>query len=148
MSQFLLGPNTLIDLCYDMTSSDSWLATVKITGLYTSVIAVAAARATITVNAKSSVARSRVQNTLNQVVARLQNGGMTVLPFGESEAQAWEDWRDLAPLEAEVDGQRFEVGQDTRMIIATAAANGLELVEPYELYHDELRRLGQPVTSL
>ncbi len=48
----------------------------------------------------------------------------------------------------ERDGQQLPVGQDTRMIIATASSYGLMLVEPRELYHAALQALGITVQSL
>jgi hypothetical protein len=148
MPQYLLGPNTLIDICYAQTPSSAWLNTVKTTDLFASVIAVSFARETIAAQAPNPQALSRIRITFQQVLARLVNGGMTLLPFEAKEATEWELWRGHPTLQAQVHGKPVHIGQDSRMIVATAAANGLHLVEPSELYHAELRKAGLQVTSL
>lgn len=148
MAQYLLAQNALIDLCFQHTASNTWLANVKTTDLFTSVIAVSAAKEAIALQSTHPRELRRLNTTFGQILARLQNGGLIVLPFDAKEAEEWETWRTFPSLEAEVKGHRFEIGQDVRMVIATAAANGLELVEPAELYHDALRGQGLLVTSL
>jgi predicted nucleic acid-binding protein len=148
MAQYLLGPNTLIDACYAQTPSNAWLKTVKTADLFTSVIAVSYARETISANAPDPQALNRIRTIFQQVLARLINGGLSILPFERQEAAEWELWRSHLSLHSEINGTPFHIGQDNRMIIATAAANGLHLVEPAELYHAELRAAGLLVTSL
>lgn len=148
MAQYLLGENTLVELCYKDTPSQRWLdGGVSARELYTSVIAVAAARETIQALAKGPIERNRQLLNLKQVIARLRAGGMTVLPFEVTDANEWVNWR-WENLLVHREGKNHEIGQDTRMIIATAAARGLQLVEPDELYHLALMSHGLALISL
>jgi predicted nucleic acid-binding protein len=147
MAQYLLGENTLIDLCYNDTPSQKWLNSVASTELYTSVIAVAAARETIGALASSAKARDRQLLNLQQVLARLKADGMTILPFEQEHADEWANWR-VEPLAVSRGDRVEEAPQDTRMIIATATVRGLCLVEPFETYHASLQTHGLKVLSL
>lgn len=148
MAQYLLGENTLIDLCYKDTPAAHWLATgVSPYDLYTSVIAVAAARETIRALATSPQHANILENQFDQVMTRLTKGGMSILPFEKDDAEAWVGWRSHS-LKVSRDNVLLDVGQDTRMIIATAQRGAFELVEPAEYYHAELRSLRMMVKSL
>jgi hypothetical protein len=147
MAQYLLGENTLIHLCYNDTSSRKWLDGVSGPELYTSVIAIAAARETIIALSESPKQQARQQLNLQQMVARLKAGGMTVLPFEQDIADEWVSWR-WEPLKVVRNGSAEDAPQDTRMIIATAAARALCLVEPLEDYHAALQAHGMMVLSL
>jgi predicted nucleic acid-binding protein len=148
MAQHLLGENTLIDLCYKDTPAAAWLAGgVSAYELYTSVIAVAAARETIRAIANDQQRANLLENQLDQVITKLTKGGMSVLPFEKDDADAWARWRSH-PLQVMRDGTLYDIGQDTRMIIATAQCGAFELVEPAEHYHAELRSLRMMVRSL
>jgi hypothetical protein len=149
MAQYLLAENTLIDLCYPNTPAQQWLAQgIKSTELFTSVIAVEGAKETIDAQAPDPVTRSRLNHTLRQVLARLINGGMTVLPFEEDDAQEWIKWRWHHQLQALRGQHPQDINQDSRMVIATAAARALQFVEPNELYHSTLLSHGMMVISL
>jgi hypothetical protein len=148
MAQHLLGENTLIDLCYKDTPAAIWMAGgVSVNDLYTSVIAIAAARETVRAMANSLQHANVLENQLDQVLTRLTKGGMSVLPFEKDDADAWVGWRSH-PLQVLRDGKVYDAGQDTRMIIATAQRGAFELVEPDEHYHAELRSLRMMVRSL
>lgn len=147
MAQSLLGENTLIHLCYNDTPSRKWLDSVSGAELYTSVIAIAAARETISALTDSPKERARQLLNLQQMIARLKAGGMTVLPLEQDIAEEWVSWR-WEPLKVVRGGVAEDAPQDTRMIIATAAARGLCLVEPLEHYHASLKAHGIMVLSL
>jgi len=147
MGQYLLGENTLIHLCYSDTSSRAWLENVSTVELNTSVIAIAAARETIGALAKGPKEESRQLLNLQQMVARLKAGGMTILPFDQQFAEEWVSWR-WESLKVVRGSVNEDAPQDTRMIIATAAARGFCLVEPYEDYHRALQGHGLMVHSL
>lgn len=149
MAQYLLAENALIDLCFAGTPATQWLATgIKSSELFTSVIAVEGAKETIAALAPNLVASSHLIQTLRQVLARLTNNGMTVLPFEERDAQEWIKWRWHGQLTALRGGQLRDIGQDSRMVIATAAARALQFVEPSEAYHAVLSSHALTVKSL
>lgn len=81
------------------------------------------------------------------MITRLTKGGMLILPFEKDDAEAWVGWRSHS-LKVVRGKTLHEVGQDTRMIIATAQRGAFELVEPDEYYHAELRSLRMIVRSL
>jgi hypothetical protein len=149
MARYLLGANALIDMCYTATSVETWISTVRPGELRMSVISISTARDVMTRQARSQAELGRLKQVLAARLAALSNGGALVLPFTEREAEAWQDWRSHAPLNIiDQNNQAVPVGQDTRMVIATAFANGFELAEPIEAYHDELRDNGLAVLSL
>ncbi|MFD1555271.1 hypothetical protein ACFSHT_06450 [Paraburkholderia silviterrae] len=149
MPRFLLGTNTLIDMCVEDTASRKWIeGGVKARDINLSVISVAAARQVIARHKMSEPRRAAFRKALEARLAALVDDGSVMLPFGESEAAQWEQWRGHHPLEIDKAGARHPVGQDTRMVIATAVANGCTLVEPEEAYHRELRKLQVGVVSL
>jgi hypothetical protein len=148
MARYLLGANALIDMCYEGTPVALWLATVKPHEIRLSVISVATARDVIAREAKNLAELGRLRQAFEPRLVALINEGALTLPFGSREAEEWQKWRNHDSLHAEMNGQLITVGHDTRMVIATAFANGLELVEPAEAYHDELVDNGLTVHSL
>ncbi|CAM2152060.1 MULTISPECIES: hypothetical protein [Paraburkholderia] len=149
MPRFLLGTNTLIDMCIEDTASRKWMESgVKARDINLSVISVAAARQVIAQHKTSEPRRAAFRKALEARLAALVDDGSVLLPFDQAEAAEWEQWRGHQPLEIEKGGKRHAVGQDTRMVIATAVANGCTLVEPEEAYHRELRKLQVSVVSL
>ncbi|WP_322047865.1 hypothetical protein [Paraburkholderia sp. J67] len=144
-----MGTNTLIDMCIEDTASRKWIeGGVKARDINLSVISVAAARQVIAQHKMSEPRRAAFRKALEARLAALVDDGSVVLPFAGNEASEWEQWRGHHPLDIEKGGTRHPVGQDTRMVIATAVANGCTLVEPEETYHRELRKLQVEVVSL
>ncbi|WP_321816262.1 MULTISPECIES: hypothetical protein [unclassified Paraburkholderia] len=144
-----MSTNTLIDMCIEDTASRKWIeGGVKARDINLSVISVAAARQVIAQHKTSEPRRAAFRKALEARLAALVDDGSVLLPFGVNEAVEWEQWRGHQPLEIEKGGKRYPVGQDTRMVIATAVANGCTLVEPEETYHRELRKLQVEVVSL
>lgn len=148
MARYLLGANALIDMCYQGTPTEAWIATVRVDELRMSVVGVAIAREVMARHAKNPAEAGRLKQALEARLALLQSGRALLLPFGAREAAEWQVWRSHDPLDIDVGGFSAPAGQDTRMVIATAFANGFELVEPEEKYHDELRNQGLNVLSL
>ncbi|WP_425953007.1 hypothetical protein [Ralstonia pseudosolanacearum] len=131
----------------DGSRTQEWLANdIRAGDISFSVISVAAARKTI--SDLKGPRRTMLQKALEIRLAALKNDGAIEIPFGEGEAKEWEQWMQHEPLTIERDGQSYSVGQDTRMVIATSIENGCTIVEPGELYHDELRALQFEVVSL
>lgn len=148
MARYLLGANALIDMCYQGTATEAWIASVRPDELRISAISVAIAREVMARHARNPAEAGRLKQAFESRLALLINGRALVLPFSHREAAEWQTWRSHAPLDIDVGGQPVPAGQDTRMVIATAFANGFELAEPGELYHDELRYQGLNVLSL
>ena len=148
MARYLFGANALIDMCFAGTAVSKWIATVKPNELRMSVISVATAREVMTRQARNQAELGRLKQVLAVRLAALTNEGALILPFTDLEALEWQVWRSHTPLDIDINGQTVPVGQDTRMVIATAFANGLELAEPAEAYHNELRSNGLTVRSI
>lgn len=148
MARYLLGANALIDMCYQGTPTEAWIASVRPDELRMSAISVAIAREVMARHAKNPAEAGRLKQAFESRLALLINGRALVLPFSHREAAEWQTWRSHAPLDIDAGGLAMPVGQDTRMVIATAFANGFQLVEPEEPYHDELRYQGLSVLSL
>jgi predicted nucleic acid-binding protein len=141
--RYLLGANTLTDMLLADSAAGRWLAEVNAADCSLSVIAVAIARSAVqSAPQLSEFDRQRASNTLAQSLQRIVNVA------GEKVAQVWSRLRQQPQLEYERAGKRWTVGQDTRLVIATASSYGLTLVEPRERYHAELLRLGIQVHSL
>ncbi|HEV3423900.1 MAG TPA: hypothetical protein VG105_08990 [Paraburkholderia sp.] len=146
--KYLLGANTLIDLCYPMTPATQWAQTIPVSDCCLSVISVATTRDVIDRAPLSSPDRLRLNLAFRSRLATFTNGGAHILPFDRLEADLWQAWRSHVPLDISRNGALHPANQDTRMVIATAFAHGLELVEPAEAYHSELTAHGLTVHSL
>ncbi len=146
--RYLLGANTLNDMLIKGSAAGRWLDTANPADCSLSVVAVAIARSTVR-NAKlPEIRRQRAANTLEQSLQRIINQAGEPLVVDDKVAQVWSQLRLQTGLLFEREGQRLPVGQDTRMIIATASSYGLTLVEPREVYHAALQALGIAVLSL
>lgn len=122
---------------------------MKAHNLAISEIAISIARSTMIRHASTSVhMQNRYKSALERRLAVLDEGGTVILPFTRNEAIEWEKWRNHDPICISFEGKVDPVGQDVRMIIATAFFHTFELVEPFELYHSELRNQGLSVCSL
>jgi hypothetical protein len=148
MPVYILGATAIYDMCFQGTNSRGWFMKCKPKEIAFSVIAISAARAALVHNAKSNADAKQRELTLSGILKSAEANGATVLPFTQGHAEEWETWRDHAPLEVAVKNQYHPVPQDFRMVIATAFAEVLHLVEPDERYHAELRKYGLRVTSL
>jgi predicted nucleic acid-binding protein len=147
--RYLLGANTLTDMLLADSAAGRWLAEVNAADCSLSVIAVAIARSAVqSAPQLSEFDRQRASNTLAQSLQRIVNVAGEPLAVDEKVAQVWSRLRQQPQLEYERAGKRWTVGQDTRLVIATASSYGLTLVEPRERYHAELLRLGIQVHSL
>lgn len=146
--RYLLGANTLNDLLIKGSAAGQWLATVNPADCSLSVVAVAIARSTVRNARLPEFRRVLAANTLEQSLQRIINLAGEPLAVDDKVAQVWSQLRLQSGLEYERDGKRHVVGQDTRLIIATASSYGLTLVEPREHYHDMLGALGIAVHSL
>jgi hypothetical protein len=64
----------------------------------------------------------RLKQAFESRLALRVNGRVQVLPFSQRKAAEWQVWRSHDPLDIDFDigGQDVPVGQDTRMVIATA----------------------------
>ncbi|MDN5752155.1 MAG: hypothetical protein L0H15_02585 [Nitrosospira sp.] len=146
---YLLGANTLLDLCVTGTTADQWATTVRLSDCRVSVISLAIARELIQRDlANDLVTLGRYQQALETRVNKIRRVGSPVLPFEELEAREWQRWRRHAPLDILINGIPQPVGHDTRMVIATAFVHGLTLVEPQEMYHTTLANHGLQLVSL
>jgi predicted nucleic acid-binding protein len=146
--RYLLGANTLTDMLIKGSAAGQWLATVNPADCSLSVVAVAIARSTVRNARLPELQRQRVANTLEQGLQRIVNLAGEPLAVDDTVAQVWSQLRlhdGLFYLRA---GQRHALGQDTRLIVATAGSYGLTLVEPHEAYHAALPALGIQVFSL
>ena len=146
--RYLLGANTLNDMLIKGSAAGRWLATVNPAECSLSVVAVAIARSTVRSATLPEIRRQRAANTLEHSLQRIINQAGEPLVVDDKVAQVWSQLRLQTGLLYERDGQQLPVGQDTRMIIATASSYGLMLVEPRELYHAALQALGITVQSL
>ncbi len=146
--RYLLGANTLNDMLIKGSAAGRWLATVNPAECSLSVVAVAIARSTVRSSGLSEMRRQRATSTLEQSLQRIINQAGDPLAVDDTVAQVWSQLRLQPGLLFERKGRQLPVGQDTRMILATASSYGLTLVEPRELYHAALAALGITVLSL
>ncbi len=146
--RYLLGANTLNDMLIKGSAAGRWLATVNPAECSLSVVTVAIARSTVRSSGLSEMRRQRATSTLEQSLQRIINQAGDPLAVDDTVAQVWSQLRLQPGLLFERKGRQLPVGQDTRMILATASSYGLTLVEPRELYHAALAALGITVLSL
>lgn len=146
--RYLLGANTLNDMLIKGSAAGRWLATVNPAECSLSVVTVAIARSTVRSSGLSEMRRQRATSTLEQSLQRIINQAGDPLAVDHTMAQGVEPAAAAARLAVQRKGRQLPVGQDTRMILATASSYGLTLVEPRELYHAALAALGITVLSL
>ena len=146
--RYLPGANTLTDMLLAHCAAGRWLGKTNAADCSLSVIAVAIARSAVRNAPLPEFDRQRAANTLEQSLQRIVNVAGEPLAVDDKVAQVWSQLRLHPNLEYERDGKVWTAGQDTRLVIATASSYGLTLVEPRELYHGELVRLGIQVQSL
>lgn len=146
--RYLLGANTLNDMLIKGSAAGQWLAKVSPADCSLCVVAVAIARSTVRNSGLSEIRRQRAANTLEQSLQRIINQAGDPLVVDDKVAQVWGQLRLQPGLLFERKGKPLPVGQDTRMVLATASSYGLTLVEPRERYHAELPALGISVLSL
>lgn len=153
---YLLGANSVLDLCFDNTPTSHWIKTVRHTDCKISVIAIGIAINTIeTMSADDLVHRDYYMNTLASRLATLCRTGNEPLVVDEDIARSFAQWRSVdLRIETVIRGEyamgveEFQAGMDTRLIIATAWSGHYELVEPREAYHYTLIQRGMRVLSL
>ena len=146
--RYLLGANTLTDMLLALSAAGRWLDTVSAADCALSVIAVEIARSAVRNAPLSVFERQRAATTLEQGLQRIVNVAGEPLAVDEKVAEVWGRLRLQPLLMYQRGGNTWPIGQDTRLVLATASCYGLTLVEPHELYHAELQRLGLEVHSL
>jgi len=146
--RYLLGANTLNDMLVKGTAAGRWLAGANPLECSLSVVAVEIARSTVRNSGLSEMRRRRAASTLEASLQRIINQAGEPLAVDDKVAQVWSQLRLQPGLLFERKGRQLPIGQDTRMVLATASSYGLTLVEPRELYHAALAPLGITVHSL
>lgn len=151
--QFLLSGNTLMQLCLEQTTpASAWSDEKPAADQLLSLIGVSMARAWV--HALEPGRRRTWSLALEHRINEIQHDSGRPLPLDERVMEAWAEIRGVRLEQQSLDDDGkpvvddhgkpiFEgIGQDQRLEIATAIAYRHTLVDPWALFHDQLRDLG------
>jgi hypothetical protein len=149
MARVLLTPNALLELCSAApTVTKQRLAKESALDIRMSAIANAIARVSIATTQTTALSH-RWNTALDQLVAEVQrDSAQAPLPVDDAVIRVWETIRHHV-FGATGETATFDpLGQDMRLVIATAIVHRLHWIEPAEAYHNGLRVMGLQVESL
>ncbi|WP_305806976.1 hypothetical protein [Stenotrophomonas sp. YIM B06876] len=147
-SRHLIGPNLLIELCLQTARAMAWAKTVGDAHCVLSRLAVAIVRSVINKNAKDEISREEWHKSLDAVVARMVAAGAETVDLNETILEKYHLYRLHEPLQSQSGGTPEILGQDVRLLVATAAVMDLVYTDISDLYLQQMAALGLKVQAL
>lgn len=145
-NRYLLGPGLLMGLCQKAPHATSWGDSVPQRDCCVSELSLALVRSLIDTGARTKRSEERWHTALNQLVSKILLEGGVAVEVTKDILDKWRHWRLQSPLEfVDPQGQREEVEQDVRLLLATADALNLTYVDYASPYLGQAAEQGLKV---
>ena len=138
-ARHLLGPNLLIQICLKEAEAVKWMQSVKEPDCVLSRLTIAIVRSIINAQTDTQAKRLEWHQALNATIARMEANGATLVDLNETVLGKFHVYRLHEPLQFHGAAGLESVGQDVRLLIATADVMDLVFTDYDDDYMAQLK---------